>query len=180
MESDHSEAETRLVLRAQSGDRDALDELLSRAGPDLQRYLGRLVGREDLADDVVQETLIVVCRKLKWLREPSVFRAWTYRIASRIAFRAIKRLRREVRVDDAILDSVPDEHAARDLRQMLERESAVHLLEGLPPAARAVLLLHYIDGLTIAETSDVLEIPLGTAKSRLAYGIMRLRDSFSP
>ena len=85
--------QTLLVLLAQTGDRDALEQLLRDSHAPLRRYITRLVGT-DLADDILQETSLQIFRKLPFLREPAVFRPWTLRIASRIAFSHLKRARR--------------------------------------------------------------------------------------
>ena len=84
--------QTLLVLLAQSGDRGALEELLREAYGPLRRYVIYLAGAE-LADDILQETSLQIFRKLPHLREPAVFRAWTFRIASRIAFAQMKSAR---------------------------------------------------------------------------------------
>src|SRR6202042_1815491 len=81
--------QTLLVLLAQTGDRTALEQLLHNTYAPLRRYITRLVGAA-LADDVLQETSLQIFRKLPFLREPAVFRPWTFRIASRIAFSHLK------------------------------------------------------------------------------------------
>jgi RNA polymerase sigma-70 factor (ECF subfamily) len=85
--------QTLLVLLAQTGDRTALEQLLRGSYAPLRRYITRLVGPA-LADDILQETSLQIYRKLPFLREPAVFRPWTFRIASRIAFSHLKRARR--------------------------------------------------------------------------------------
>src|SRR5579863_6099485 len=92
--------QTLLVLLAQAGDRAALEQLLRDIHAPLRRYISGLVGA-DFADDVLQETALQIFRKLSFLREPSVFRPWTYRIASRIAFSQLKRARRWEPLDAA-------------------------------------------------------------------------------
>src|SRR5580698_6136389 len=84
--------QTLLVLLAQAGDRAALEQLLRNTHAPLRRYITRLAGT-DLADDILQETALQIFRKLPFLREPAVFRPWTFRIASRIAFSQLKRAR---------------------------------------------------------------------------------------
>src|ERR687890_2917084 len=102
---DVAEREAFLVLRAQTGDRGALDALLASVQEPLYRYVLSLVGERHLAEDALQETFVRVYRKLGWLREPGLFRAWAYRIATREAFRQMKRERRwadQVRDDEAL------------------------------------------------------------------------------
>ena len=163
--------QTLLVLLAQAGDRSALERLLREAHAPLRRYITRLAG-SDLADDILQETSLQIFRKLPFLREPAVFRPWTFRIASRIAFSHLKHARRWQGLDctpaeplttlDPSLGEPPD-------------EGFLTLLDQVSPASRAVLLLRYQHDLTLEETAAILEIPIGTAKSRLHYGVTTLR-----
>lgn len=136
----------------------------------------RLVGSSS-ADDVLQETLILVSRKLKWLDAPEAFRPWTYRIASRAAFRQLRKEKRwseQVR-DEAVLDDLPAAESA------VPPELVPELLksEALSPASRAVLALHFQEELSLPEVAAILEIPLGTVKSRLSYGLAALRKQLN-
>ena len=161
-----------LVLRASAGDRPALETLLRRVSPALHRYVASLTGPQD-ADDLVQDTLIQICRKLPWLEQPERFQAWAYRIASRLAFRHLRRQRRvtTVALEEAAVGDIevpPLPVAASTLDHLLEHSA-------LSPASRAVLLLHFREEMPLAEIAAVLEIPLGTVKSRLAFGLKTLR-----
>ena len=163
--------QTLLVLLAQSGDRAALEQLLRDIHAPLRRYISGLVGA-DFADDVLQETALQIYRKLPFLREPAVFRPWAYRIASRIAFSQLKRARRWEPLDAA----PPEELAALNVNiPALPDEAFLTLLDLVSPSSRAVLLLRYQHDLSLEETAAVLEIPIGTAKSRLHYGVSTLR-----
>ncbi len=163
--------QTLLVLLAQTGDRAALEQLLRNIHAPLRRYITRLVG-DALADDILQETALQIFHKLPHLREPAVFRPWTFRIASRVAFSQLKRARRWEPLDAAPPESlaVLDPYLGE-----LPDEAFLALLELVSPASRAVLLLHYQHDLSLEETAAILEIPIGTAKSRLNYGVSTLR-----
>lgn len=172
--------ETRWVLRAQSGDHEALNELLKSVQGSLFRYIYRLVGERTIAEDTLQEVFMRIYRKLGWLQQPELFRPWAFRIASREAFKRIKRearWREQVR-DESILDAIPLEAS--------EQHSSSEVIEHLPsliarvsPASRAVLMLHYMEDMPLAEVAEVLGIAVGTAKSRLAYGLATLRRSIN-
>ncbi len=102
-----SRQEAQWVLRAQCDDREALELLLRSVQPALHRYLLGLVGASS-ADDVMQEVFIILCHKLAWLDAPELFRPWAYRIASRVAFRHLKKERRwseQVR-DESVLEEL--------------------------------------------------------------------------
>jgi RNA polymerase sigma-70 factor (ECF subfamily) len=171
-----AEQETLWVLRAQSGDREALNELLKVIQQPLFGYVFKLVGERALAEDILQEVFIEVYRKLRWLEEPALLRPWAYRIASRKVFKRMKRERPwagQVR-DEALLEAAPDTSpepgAALEMREDVSR-----MLARVSPASRAVLILHYFHDLALGEVADVLGISIGTVKSRLAYGLSTMR-----
>ncbi len=162
------------VLRAQAGDREALDELLRSVQAPLYRYVRGLVGDPHLAEDVLQDVFVLVCRKLKWLREPSLFRPWAYRIASRRALRVLQGERRRA---GRPMDEAGAEFAVEPPRYDPDLVASLPpLLAAVSPSSRAVLSLHYLQEMSLQETADVLGIPLGTAKSRLGYGLQALRQ----
>jgi len=172
-----SRQEAQWVLRAQCGDREALELLLRGVQPSLRRYLLRLVGASS-ADDVLQEVLILVSRKLQWLDVPEAFHPWVYRVASRVAFRHLKREKRwteQVR-DEAVLDDLPAAESAVPPELLPELLNS----DGLSAASRAVLVLHFQEEMSLPEVAAILEIPLGTVKSRLAYGLAALRKKLDP
>jgi RNA polymerase sigma-70 factor, ECF subfamily len=167
--------ETRLVLLAQSGDRAALEELFESVEPPLLRFIRGSVGERALAEDVLQEVFILIYRKLYWLREPELFRPWAYRIAGREVVRQLKRERRwaERAGDEAELESLAAETREEFRPDLTGR--LPELLSKVSPASRMVLVLHYLEEMPLQEVADVLGLPLGTAKSRLAYGLAALR-----
>jgi RNA polymerase sigma-70 factor (ECF subfamily) len=168
------------LLRAQSGDRDALDKLLQGIQIQLHGYLTSLVHDEHLAEDLLQDVFVIVIQKLRWLREPNAFPAWVYRIASRQAFRALSTRRRQASFHEtdpqweATQAETPEQKPGPEVIGEISE-----LLDQLSPASRAVLILHYVQEMTLQEVADVLEIPLGTTKARLAYGLRVLRMKLS-
>lgn len=176
----HFSAPTRLILLAQAGDRQALDQLFAGIQAPLYDYLVGLLRDAHLAEDVLQEVFVLTWRKLTWLRDPALFRPWVYRIASREAFRRLKKERFWSRLlGDSELLSVADGSAVDpSVRGCPER--LTEYLDAVSPASRAVLILHYQQGLTHEEVADVLEIAPGTVKSRLAYGLAVLRQKLTP
>ena len=168
-----TDSEAWLVLRAQSGDREALEALLDGLQHPLQRYIVRVIGNAAAADDVLQETLMRIYRKLQWLDDPAHLRPWAYRIASREAFRWLDRRQKTLarEADDADLETIAEAPPAFIPEGDVER-----LAQMLSPASRAVVLLHYQHDLTIAEVAAVLGVAAGTVKSRLAYGLRQLRE----
>lgn len=167
--------ESRWVLRAQVGSREALECLLKAIQEPLFRYLRGLVGNQTLAEDILQEVLVRIYLKLPWLREPDLFRPWCYRIASREAFRRLKLERRwaDSQQRQELLEGVEAADDESPDQELLAR--LPELLVHVSPASRAVLVLHYQNQLTLDEVADVLGIPPGTVKSRLHYGLTVLR-----
>jgi RNA polymerase sigma-70 factor (ECF subfamily) len=163
------------VIQAQCGDREALELLLRSVQPALHRYVSRVVGDSD-ADDVVQNVLVALARKLTWLAEPQLFRAWMFRIASRKAFDHVRKKRRRAEQPlDEQRDAgmaAPEPPSDELLRELLDSDR-------LTPSSRAVLVLHFQEELPLAEVAAILEIPLGTVKSRLAFGLKSLRRHLS-
>ena len=169
-----------LVLLARSGDRGALNELLSEVQDGLYGYLVRLVDDRHLAEDILQEVFVLIWRKLRWLRDPEIFRPWAYRIASREAFRQLRKHRVQAREfgEEALVAGMPAREAPPFPQEWAE--ALPGLLALLSPASRAVLILHYVQGMTLNEVADVLEVSPGTVKSRLAYGLAALREKIGP
>jgi RNA polymerase sigma-70 factor, ECF subfamily len=167
-----STEEAKWVLRAQCGDRDALELLLRGVQPALRRYVAGLIGADD-ADDILQDVLVIVSRKLYWLEQPELFRAWAFRIASRAAFRYLKKRKRWL--DATVNHTWLDDLAAPEITA--PDDTILQLLDSpaLTPASRAVLVLHFREEMPLAHVAAVLEIPLGTLNSRLAFGLKTLR-----
>ena len=167
-----SPQEAQWVLRAQVGDRQAIEALLRNVQPMLTRYVGAIVGTAD-AEDVTQDVMVLIYRKLWMLTAPDLFRPWVYRIASRAAFHHLKRRRRwpDHLRDDEALDDLP----AQDLAVGNPRMDELLQDPRVTPASRAVLALHFKEGMTLPEVAAILDVPLGTVKSRLAYGLATLR-----
>ena len=171
-----AQQEIRWVLRAQVGDREAFEKLLKSVEQPLFRYVSSLVATKHLAEDILQEVFVGIYRKLRWLREPELFRAWTYRIATREAFRQLKRQRKwQDHIDEnATLEAV----ASPESGQGFVPGSFTKLPEWIArisTASRAVIVLHFLHEMTLEEVGAVLGIPIGTVKSRLAYGLQCLR-----
>lgn len=162
-----------LVALAQNGDRDALEKLFHRLYRPLRSYVGQMV-ESSQTDDVLQDIALVIFRNLRYLRHPAAFRAWVLRLASRQIFRYLKRETRRRRLVDSDPELISMAEAPATVEPRID-PGLLAAIDRLSPASRAVLLLHYQQHLSLEETAAVLEIPLGTAKSRLSYGVSVLR-----
>jgi RNA polymerase sigma-70 factor (ECF subfamily) len=153
-----------MVHRAQRGDLIGLHELLDTITPYVQRLCGPIALQD--APDAVQETLIVVLRRVRDLREPAALFGWVRVIAVREAVRVA---RASARARPAELPDVPapgDPLLGADIRDVLGR---------LSPEHRAVLMLRDLEDLDEAAASEQLGLPAGTVRSRL----FRARRSFA-
>ncbi len=179
-----SRKESYLVLHAQMGDRRALNDLLGLIQSPVYRHILTIVHHEDLAADVLQETFVIIVKKLYWLKEPAAFRAWVYRIATRAAWKAVRKHRPESgMVGEASDEECDGGHSHRSsanpaLVRILadeERQILASLMDGITAGCRLVLNLHYFEGMKIREVAEILGISEGTVKSRLGSGLKQLR-----
>lgn len=134
---------------------------------------GLLRGRADLASDAVQETWLRVIRFGQQFAGRSSFKTWLYRIAvNRCA-----ELRRELEAaaTDAVVPGALETRDAVSLDREEQRERVRRAVERLGPEQRLVVVLCYHEGLSRAEVAEILEIPVGTVKSRLHAALAELR-----
>lgn len=163
-----------LVLRAQAGSRAHLEQVVEIAQRFLEPRIKALFDQHADAEDVLQDVLFTICRRLGTLNDARLFRPWAHRIAMRAAWRALNRRRRE-RAREATVDletlpaTIPESNIDVAAR-----------LGSVSPASRLVLALHYLDGMTLEATAAELGVAPGTVKSRLAYGLRQLRAARTP
>jgi RNA polymerase sigma-70 factor (ECF subfamily) len=164
--------QTALVDRARRGDHEAFS-VLAGGAVDRLYAIARLILRDtDLAEDATQDALVRAWRDLPTLRDVERFDAWLYRLIVR-SCADIGRRRRRWRTELSVVSiepAEPDRAAELADRDLLERG-----LRRLSAAQRTILILHFYLGLSASEAADALDIPPGTAKSRLHYAIEALR-----
>jgi RNA polymerase sigma-70 factor (ECF subfamily) len=168
--------QTELVERARHGDREAFG-VLAAGAIDRLYAIARLILRDaELAEDATQDALIRAWRDLPTLRDVERFDAWLYRLIVR-ASADIGRHRRRWRAEVSLLPhepSEPDRVSALADRDLIERG-----LRRLTDGQQSILVLHFYVGLSPSETAGALDIPVGTAKSRLHYAIEALRAAMA-
>ena len=164
-----------LVDRAKQGDGEAFDALARTAGDKCMAIAVRILRDADLAEDAVQAALITAWRELRSLRDPEAFEPWLHRILTHACYAEARRRRRwttAIRVLPIQATSGPDETLSVQDRDQLERAFRRLTLE-----QRAVLVFHHYLGLPMSEVADRLDIPIGTAKSRVHFATAALRAS---
>lgn len=146
------------IQAAQQGDLLAMSDVIDAVMPWVSRLCGSIA--LDAGPDAAQDTLIQIMRDLKGLRDPSAFRSWVRRIATREAVRHATQRRREPLSDQV------DQAAGRAFEPSLRRDVA-SVLADLTPDQRVVLILRDLEGLSEAEAATLLDVARGTIKSRL-------------
>jgi RNA polymerase sigma-70 factor, ECF subfamily len=167
-----------LVERAQSGDHEAFSDLARASFARLFGAAKLILRDEDRAQDAVQEALVLAWKHIRALRDPQAWDAWLYRLTVRACYRLARTARRH---DVAELHvEPPAEAVGHDFTgTFAERDRLGRELGQLPVDQRAVMVLHFYLDLPLTEAADVLDIPVGTAKSRLHRGLAALRSSLS-
>ena len=154
-----------LVLRCRRGERADWEELVAGWERPLFYYLRRMARSEGEAVAWLQDTWVRVFTSLGTLGEPARLAAWLYTIARRVALRHLGDIAGG-RGEE--LDADHESDPGRDALREFEDAEAVHWgLDRLAPARREVLVLFFLEDLSLREIADVLGIPVGTVKSRL-------------
>jgi RNA polymerase sigma-70 factor, ECF subfamily len=163
-----------LILRARTGDQDAFTALAAEAFDRLHRTARLILRSDDAAADAVQDALVSAWLHIRAVRDPDSFDGWLHRLVVRACYREARRNRRhgviELRLAPLRVGEEPDAGSPVADRDQLERG-----FSRLSPEHRAVLVVHYYLGLTEGQAAAVLDIPLGTVKSRLSRAMRALR-----
>jgi RNA polymerase sigma-70 factor (ECF subfamily) len=166
-----------LVERAQSGDHEAFSVLVRTSYPRLLSVAILVLRDRDRAQDAVQDALVLAWRHIRALRDADAWDAWLYRLTLRACNHAARTSRRR---DVVELHVEPDRHPSveTDLAGiMADREVLAAALDDLPYDQRVVMVLHFHLDLPLTEAAAILDIPVGTAKSRLHRGLAAMRTT---
>ncbi len=168
-----------LVARLKEGDQKAAAELVDAYYEAIYLYMRRLGHGRGVSEDLTQETFMQVWRRIGQLREAGAFNSWLYRIAGNMSRRYWRRHKgqKAVNIDDFEFSDGSDGEweKAEHLEQLSRLNDAV---AGLSVKLRQVVVLHYMQHLTISEAADVLGLRQGTFKSRLNRALEALRKQF--
>jgi RNA polymerase sigma-70 factor (ECF subfamily) len=175
--------------------RRAFEELVHRYERELYSYLRRYLSDATLAEDVFQATFLQLHLKADQFEEGRKVRPWLYTIATNQAIDAQRRNRRHKMVSldrrghsDAVRDDVgslielltsKEPGAATNLEGEERRQWIQNAVNELPDALRQAVLLVYYQGLKYREAADVLNIPVGTVKSRMHAALLKLNEAWT-
>lgn len=185
-----SESDARILRGLRAGIESAYEELMDRYEHPVYTVVYRLLGNENDASDVVQEVFLKVFRGVNAFREQSSLRTWIYRIAVNEAHNHrrwfVRHCRREVPLEqdrdreecghELALDPGPspyDQALDSETRQLIEKA-----LARVNPVFRTAVVLRDIQNLSYEEIADILQVSLGTVKSRILRGREALRREF--
>ena len=161
-----------VLAAAQMGDPVALDRLLRELQPDIRRYARRQCHRSSAIEDVVQEALLVVYRRVGGVRDPLALASWVFRVVTRLCMLPVLGLMRST---EELTERNEAEYFARLPSNEL-RLDLVRALESLPAMYRDVILLRDMEQLTISEAAKRLGITREATKSRLLRARALVRE----
>jgi RNA polymerase sigma-70 factor (ECF subfamily) len=161
-----------LVIRAQMGDQAAFAEIASSSYGRLHSITYGILRDRSLAEDAAQQAMLDAWRNLPKLRDPVRFEAWLYRLTVNVCFAEAKRVKRWIpnMSIEAREPVAPDE-----IDTVADREQLDRAFRQLSVDQRAVLVLRHIVGLPMEEVAHTLDIPAGTARSRLYRALQSMR-----
>jgi RNA polymerase sigma-70 factor (ECF subfamily) len=172
-----------LVALSMGGDVDSFNQLVVRWERPIYALAYRVIGREEEARDVVQETFLRAFRGIGNFRGQAKFSSWVYRIALNLCRDWIRRERRapilptpdgvdvvELAANQGPVESIEDLVARNDLSKVV-----ADLMTRLPEEQRTAIVLKEYHGMTFQEIADLQGVPLSTVKTRLYQGLSVLR-----
>ena len=170
-------AEQVLILRCQTGDENAFEELFQRHQPPLRYYVRRMIGGSDQCEDILQNIWLTVLRNLRKLRQPGSFRVWLYKIARTKVYQQLRQNRRFPSLTDEL--TLPLQ-ASREDNFSAEDAATIHKnLAHLSPEHREVLVLRFLEDMSYQQIAELLDCSIGTVRSRIHYAKCSLREKLN-
>jgi RNA polymerase sigma-70 factor, ECF subfamily len=164
-----------LVQRAKDGDGRALEALLARHQPNVERLARRFLRNPDDASDAAQEALAKVCVRLQQFRGGSQFSTWLHRLVVNTCLDAVER--RNARIHEPLGEHLPaGDDPARDARNAELRRELCDALADVSPEQAQVVLLKDALGYSFEEIAQAAGMPVGTAKCHAHRGRLRLSE----
>lgn len=180
---DKRPSDEELIERFQKGDLYAFDLIVKRYKDQLLNFVYRFVGNQEEAEDIVQETFLRVYRKRKAYKRIAKFSTWIYTIAGNLSRTELRRRKRRKLFsvsdlgfedkDYEISDEVYNPESQVD--GMLQEEIIQREINNLSPKFRQVIILRDVQELSYEEISKIIKVPIGTVKSRVNRGRLKLQ-----
>jgi RNA polymerase sigma-70 factor (ECF subfamily) len=171
------EVDRDLVQQARRGDREAFAVLVHQVSDSLYAVAYRILRDTGLAEDALQNALVLAWRRLPKLRDPDRFEAWIHRILVHACYDESQRTRSW----RTSITALPVDLAGTldSTASIVDRDELERAFRRLTVEHRAVFVLHHYLGLPLVEVAELLGIPAGTARSRLHYAIAGLRAALT-
>ncbi len=170
-----------LVHAARAGDTIAFDNLFYRYRDGINRLAISITKDPSAAEEIVVDTFVRAHRAIARLEPDDSLRPWLYRVAINLSYN--RQPRKGVTfssLDDGVLDLPTEGESPSEAAERAERRRVVlECVEALGPKHRIVVVLCYLNGLNLAEIAEIVEVPVGTVKSRLHYALRTLRVRLS-
>lgn len=166
-----------IALRCQAGDADAFEDLVAAMGRPLLYYASSLTGDPESGLDLLQEVWIKVFRGIGKLKDPGALRSWLYSITHGIA---VDRFRKNFSRERAEQVELEDFQEAEEPSFAAEDAAAIHQALGeIGVKHREVLILHFLEDLSMEEIANVVGCSVGTVKSRIHYAKRAMKEILS-
>jgi RNA polymerase sigma-70 factor (ECF subfamily) len=173
-----SSIDKEIVLQLQAGSLEALGQLYDRYQRMVYRTALAITGDPDAAADLLQDVFLRLFRFAAHIDADRPLEPWLYRMTTNLAYTWVKHSRRWLHPLEELMDRLPGFNRP-SLQEVVEHEdeweAVQRAVSSLPLAQRVVVVLYYLNDLSMQEISEILEIPLGTVKSRLHYGRLGLK-----
>lgn len=186
----------------QTKDKTLFASLVRRYQNRIYNAAYRMLGNKEEAEEVVQETLIKLLQSLDRFRNQSSLRAWIFKIAHNVSIDRIRARKRRASAqifsfnplstltksgkdggeEKGVIQQIADDKPTPENLIDLKEQSKViqETLNKLPESQRAVLILHDIEGLAYQDIADIVDASIGTVRSRLHYGRLKLKELLTP
>lgn len=165
--------DTELVARAQQGDHEAFTTIVNAVAHRLHGVAHGILRDREQAEEATQQGIVNIWRDLPKLRDPSRFEPWAYRVVINVCYSEARRAKRWM--PDLTPGSRAEPRAGDGIDAVLDRDELEQGLRSLSVDHRTILALRYYLDYPLEEIADSLDIPVGTAKSRLNRATSALR-----
>ena len=167
-----------LIIQLQEGSLDALGDLYNHHRAMVYRTALAITGDREAASDLLQDVFLRLHRFAKHIDQERPLEPWLYRMTANLSYTWVKRNRRGVCLLDDIAEwllgsSKESPHEMAEEKD--EWEQVQRALMSLPIGQRVVVVMYYLNDLSLQEISEALDVPVGTIKSRLHYGRLALQ-----
>ena len=168
-----------LIARCRTGDRDAYYRIYKLYARSMYNVSYRITGKEEDAEDALQEAFISAFNNLDSYRADATFGAWLKRIVVNKSINALKKRKHELMLEDAEQWDVAEEEEQREYREGLTIERVKKAIEELPDGYRTVLSLYLLEGYDHQEIAEIMAISESTSKSQLNRAKTKLREKLT-